>query len=70
MFASGKALAAANPMSLEGRNIMVTGAGQGIGRAIAEVAVGLGGRVLLTDINPIALEEVAAAGWLCSNRAG
>jgi 3-oxoacyl-[acyl-carrier protein] reductase len=52
--------AAENPMSLEGRNIMVTGAGQGIGRAIAELAVRLGARVLLTDMNGTVLEEVAA----------
>ena len=28
-----------NPMSLEGKNIIVTGAGQGIGKAIAKMAV-------------------------------
>jgi len=32
-----------NPMSLEGRTIIVTGAGQGIGRAIADLVVALGG---------------------------
>lgn len=60
MSADTAPFAAANPMSLEGRNIMVTGAAQGIGRAVAELVVGLGGRVLLTDMNAAALEEFAA----------
>jgi len=41
----------ANPMSLEGRTILVTGAGQGIGKATAELVVKLGGRVVVCDIN-------------------
>jgi 3-oxoacyl-[acyl-carrier protein] reductase len=45
-----------NPMSLEGRTIMITGAGQGIGEAVAEMAVSLGARVALNDVN----ERVAA----------
>ena len=38
-----------NPMSLEHHNIIVTGAAQGIGEAIAKLVVGLGGRVILVD---------------------
>jgi 3-oxoacyl-[acyl-carrier protein] reductase len=39
-----------NPMSLEGHNIIVTGAGQGIGEAIARLVVDLGGKVVLVDV--------------------
>jgi 3-oxoacyl-[acyl-carrier protein] reductase len=48
----------ANPMSLDGRVIIVTGAGQGIGRAIAERAVALGASVALVDMNPTTLADV------------
>lgn len=50
-----------NPMSLEGRVIVVTGAAQGIGRAIAERAVSLGARVALVDLQDEALKAVEAA---------
>lgn len=40
-----------NPMSLEGKVIMVTGAGQGIGKAVSELLVDLGARVALVDWN-------------------
>ncbi len=50
-----------NPMSLEGRTILVTGAGQGIGRGIAETAGSLGARVVLCDMNEQSLAETAAA---------
>lgn len=50
-----------NPMTLEGRNIVVTGAGQGIGRAIAELALQLGAGVTAVDINEKALAELADA---------
>ena len=39
-----------NPMSLEGHNIIVTGAGQGIGEAIARLSVNLGAKVILVDV--------------------
>lgn len=39
-----------NPMSLEGHNIIVTGAGQGIGEAVARLVVDLGGKVILVDM--------------------
>jgi len=50
-----------NPMSLEGRNILVTGAGQGIGKATAELAVELGAKVALVDVNGDTLGAVADA---------
>lgn len=39
-----------NPMSLEGHNVIVTGAGQGIGEAIARLVVELGGKVIAVDL--------------------
>ena len=39
-----------NPMSLEGNNIIVTGAGQGIGEAVSRLVVDLGGRAILVDL--------------------
>lgn len=47
-----------NPMSLEGKAIVVTGAGQGIGRAIANAVLKLGGRVVAIDRNPDGLNEL------------
>jgi 3-oxoacyl-[acyl-carrier protein] reductase len=40
-----------NPMSLEGRTIIVTGAGQGIGSALATMALDLGANVVGVDLN-------------------
>ena len=40
-----------NPFSMEDRNILVTGAAQGIGREVAKSIVGLGGRVAAVDMN-------------------
>ncbi|MEX0583437.1 MAG: SDR family NAD(P)-dependent oxidoreductase [Sneathiella sp.] len=48
-----------NPMSLEGRNIIVTGAGQGVGEAAAEMIVNLGGRPVLVDLQEDKLLAVA-----------
>jgi len=50
-----------NPMNLDGRVVMVTGAGQGIGRAIAELAVELGGKVVAIDVKPDGVNELVAA---------
>jgi len=38
-----------NPMNLESSNVVVTGAAQGIGEAIARLVVELGGRAILVD---------------------
>lgn len=49
-----------NPMSLEGRVIIVTGAAQGIGRGVSIKAASLGARVVLLDINGDGAQETAA----------
>lgn len=46
-----------NPMTLEGKTIIVTGAGQGIGRAIAESILKLDGRVVAMDRNEATLGQ-------------
>jgi 3-oxoacyl-[acyl-carrier protein] reductase len=48
-----------NPMTLEGRVIMVTGAGQGIGQAVAELAVSLGAKVVLVDVKQHGIAKLA-----------
>ncbi len=48
-----------NPMALTGRNIVVTGAAQGIGRAVAMQALGLGASVVAVDIKPEPLQSLA-----------
>jgi len=40
-----------NLIALEGRTAVVTGAGQGIGKAVAELVVDLGGNVVALDMN-------------------
>lgn len=49
-----------NPMSLEGRTILVTGAGQGIGLAISRQAIALGATVAGVDLNEDTLATVTA----------
>lgn len=49
-----------NPMQLEGHHIIVTGAAQGIGRAIAELALELGASVTLLDANGETLRATMA----------
>lgn len=46
---------------IEGRVAIVTGAAQGIGRAIAEALASQGARVALVDVRPGAIEEAASA---------
>ena len=51
-----------NPIvSLEGRTIVVTGAGQGIGKALVESVIGLGGNVVAVDLNGETLGALASA---------
>ncbi len=50
-----------NPMSLAGRTVLVTGAGQGIGFGVARLASDLGANIVLADMNPGALESAAAS---------
>ena len=47
--------------SLEGRHIIITGAGQGIGRGIAELALQLGATVTAVDLNPEGLASLQRA---------
>jgi NAD(P)-dependent dehydrogenase (short-subunit alcohol dehydrogenase family) len=49
-------------VSLEGRRIVITGAGSGIGLRIAELARDAGANVLVSDISTAALEPATAAG--------
>ena len=48
-------------ITLQGRVIVVTGAGQGIGRAIVERTVEFGGVVVAVDVNAHALADLAQA---------
>ncbi|MBV1797632.1 SDR family NAD(P)-dependent oxidoreductase [Siccirubricoccus sp. G192] len=50
-----------NPMQLTGRTVIVTGAGQGIGRAISELVLDLGGNAVMVERNPETLAEVAGS---------
>jgi len=47
-----------NPMSLKGRTIFITGAGQGIGLATAQQAYELDANLVLVDINQETLDEM------------
>jgi 3-oxoacyl-[acyl-carrier protein] reductase len=48
-----------NPMDLNGRVIVITGAAQGIGRGVAIKAAGLGATVALVDLNADGVNETA-----------
>lgn len=49
-----------NPITLSGLNVLVTGAGQGIGESVAKVALELGANVTLVDMNEKTLAQVAS----------
>lgn len=49
-----------NPMDLTGRNIVITGAAQGIGSAVARLAHELGARVILIDMQAEKLHALEA----------
>lgn len=49
-----------NPMDMTGRTVVVTGAGQGIGKALTEMFLGLGGNVVMVERNPETLAATAA----------
>jgi NAD(P)-dependent dehydrogenase (short-subunit alcohol dehydrogenase family) len=55
----------ANPLDLSGKTILVTGASGGIGRSAAVLLSRLGGRVIVTGRNTVALEETAAMSDRC-----
>ena len=50
-----------NPFSLEGKTILITGGAGGIGNAAAHTCIGLGARVVLTDIREDALQATLAS---------
>jgi 3-oxoacyl-[acyl-carrier protein] reductase len=47
-----------NPMSLEGHNILVTGAAQGIGKAVAQLCCNLGAHVSAVDLKAAELQAL------------
>lgn len=48
-------------VSLAGKTVVVTGAAQGIGKAICELVAGLGGNVVAVDLNAAGLEALGTA---------
>lgn len=49
-----------NPMNMDGQVVMVTGAAQGIGRAVATLCVDLGAKVAVIDMQEDAVQSLAA----------
>ena len=47
-------------VSLQGRTIVVTGAGQGIGKGIVELAIELGANVVAVDLNGQTLDAAVS----------
>ena len=50
-----------NPFSLQGKTVLITGGAGGIGSATAQTCIGLGARVILTDIREDALQATLAS---------
>ena len=48
-----------NPMNMDGRVIMITGAAQGIGRGVAQKATELGATLVLVDLNEEGIKKTA-----------
>lgn len=48
-----------SPITLENMNVLITGAGQGIGEGVADVAYQLGAKLTLVDLNETTLSQVA-----------
>jgi 3-oxoacyl-[acyl-carrier protein] reductase len=48
------------PFTLEGKTALVTGSARGIGRAVARKLAACGASVMLTDVDPLPLQEAAA----------
>lgn len=47
------------PLAFEGRNILITGAAQGIGRAITDICLARGANVIAIDLNAEGLDALA-----------
>jgi NAD(P)-dependent dehydrogenase (short-subunit alcohol dehydrogenase family) len=58
--ADGPGAVVARIFDVSGRRMLVTGAGSGLGRAMAEVLAGAGAQVTLADKDPAGLEKAAA----------
>ena len=53
---------------LTGKRVLITAAGQGIGRATAEAFAAEGATVIATDINEDALAELNAIGGITASK--